>query len=80
MDKVAVYRGLGVPELWRVRADGSCDMLRLDAAGAYQPITVSVAVPPVTPEVVSHYLRLRAELSHSATMARFEAEFLPTVG
>jgi Uma2 family endonuclease len=79
LDKVAVYGGLGVPELWRVRADGSCDMFRLDTAGAYQPIGVSVAVPPFTPAVLSQYLRLRAELSYSAAMARFEAAFLPTV-
>ena len=80
LDKVAVYAGLGVPELWRVRVDGSCDMLRLDAAGAYQPVAVSVAVPPFTPAVVSQYLLLRAETSHSAALARFEAEFLPVVG
>jgi Uma2 family endonuclease len=79
LDKVPVYAGLGVPELWRVRADGSCDMFGLDGAGAYQPITASVAVPPFTPAVVSQYLRLRAELGHSAAIARFEAEFLPTV-
>ena len=79
LDKEAVYRGLGVPELWRVRADGSCDMLRLDPAGAYQPVAVSVAVPPFTPAVVSQYLRLRAELPFSAAMARFEAEFVATL-
>ena len=80
LDKVAVYAGLGVPELWRVRIDGSCDMLRLDAAGAYQPVAASVTVPPFTPAVVSQYLLLRAETSHSAALARFEAEFLPVVG
>ena len=79
LDKVAVYRGLGVPELWRLRADFSCDMFRIDATGQYQPITASVAVPPFTSAVVSQYLRLRAELSYSAAMARFEADFLPTV-
>jgi Uma2 family endonuclease len=79
LDKVAVYRGLGVPELWRLRADGSCDMFHLDAPGQYQPIVASVAVPPFTPAVVSHYLQLRAELSYSVAMARFEAEFLATV-
>ena len=79
LDKVAVYGGLGVPELWRLRADGACDMFRLDAAGQYQSIEASVAVPPFTPAVVSTYLRLRAELRHSAAMARFEAEFLPTI-
>ena len=80
LDKAAVYAGLGVPELWRLRSDGACDFFRLDAAGQYQPIAVSVAVPPFTPAVVATYLRVRAESSHSVALARFEAEYLPTVG
>lgn len=79
LDKVAVYRGLRVPELWRVRFDGRCDMFRLDTDGAYQPIAASVAVPPFTRAVVSRFLLLRAQLNHSGAIARFEAEFLPTV-
>ena len=66
-----------------MRADGTCDMLRLDAAGAYEPAAANaagVAVPPFTPAVVLRYLRPRAELSHSAALARFQAEYLPTLG
>ena len=79
LDKVAVYAGLGVPELWRVRADGACDMLRLDADGAYRPVAASLAVPPLTPAVVSQYVRLMTGLDFPTALARFEAEFLPTV-
>jgi Uma2 family endonuclease len=80
LDKVDVYRRLGVPELWRVRADAACDMFQLDAAGQYQPIGVSVAVPPLTAAVVSRYLRLLTEIDFPTALARFEAEFLPTLG
>ena len=79
LDKVAVYRGLGVPELWRVRADRSCEFLRLDADRQYQPAAASAAVPPLTPAIVSQYLRVRAEASYSAAIAQFEAEFPATV-
>ena len=79
LDKVDVYRGLGVPELWRVRADGACEFFQLDAAGRYQPAAASAAVPPLTAAVVSQYVRLLLASGFPAALARFEAEFLPTV-
>jgi Uma2 family endonuclease len=79
LDKVAIYGALGVPELWRVRVDGTCDMLLLDMGGQYQPIAASVAVPPLTSAIVSRYVRLLTETDFPAAVSQFEAEFLPTI-
>ena len=79
LDKADVYRGLGVPELWRVRADGTCDFFRLDAAGQYRPAAVSAAVPPLTPAVVSQSVGLLLGLGFPTALAPFEAGFLATI-
>ncbi len=76
INKLEVYRGLKVPELWRIKSDGSCDMYLLDAVGAYQPITISVAIPILTPAIVSHYVLMREQQSHGETLRRFEGEVL----
>jgi Uma2 family endonuclease len=76
IDKVDMYRGLGVPELWRVHADSSCEILVLDDARKYHPAPSSAAIPPFTPAVISHYLLLREQFGHSEAMKRFEAEFI----
>jgi Uma2 family endonuclease len=78
--KMEVYRGLKVPELWRVRADAICSMYRLDEAGAYQPISASIAVPIFTPALISQYVLLREQLNHSETIRRFESEVLAKIG
>ncbi len=79
LDKVAIHGALAVPELWRVRADASCEMLQLDATAQYEPITVSKVVPTLTPTVLSRYVRLLTETDFPAAVAQFEDEFLSTV-
>lgn len=79
IDKVEVYRSLKVLELWRLKADGSCEMYLLDASGAYQPITKSAAIPIFTPAIISHYVLLREQHSHGETLRRFETEVLSAV-
>jgi Uma2 family endonuclease len=79
INKVEVYRGLKVPELWRIKADGSCDIYQLDAAASYQPIQSSLAIPVFTPAIISHYILLREQLSHGETLRRFEAEILAPI-
>jgi Uma2 family endonuclease len=80
MDKMEVYRGLKVPELWQIRADGGCSMFLLDAAGIYQPIASSTSVPVFTPAIISQYMLLREQTSHNQTVRRFEAEVLGAKG
>jgi Uma2 family endonuclease len=79
INKLEVYRGLKVPELWRIKANGSCEMYLLDAEGAYQPILKSVAIPILTPAIVSHYVLMREQQSHGETLRRFDAEVLANV-
>lgn len=79
LDKMAVYGAMGVPELWRVRADGTCEMLLLDAAGQYQSTTFSLAVQPLTPAVVSRYVQLLLATDFPTAITQFDADFLTTV-
>jgi Uma2 family endonuclease len=76
IDKMEVYRGLKVPELWRINADATCTMYLLNAAGNYEAIHSSAAIALFTPAIVSQYLLLREQLGHSKTLRRFEAEIL----
>lgn len=76
INKLEVYRGLKVPELWRIKSDGSCEMFLLDTAGDYQPIQTSVAIPSLTSAILSHYVLLREQQSHVETLKRFDADVL----
>jgi Uma2 family endonuclease len=75
-NKMEVYRGLKVPELWRIHADGTCTMYLLDANGLYVPISASVTIPLFNPAMISHYLLLREEHGHSEAVRRFDEEVL----
>ncbi len=79
LSKMEVYRGLRVAELWRIRSDRSCEMYLLDPAGNYQPIQVSTSIPLFTPDIVSRYVRMRADLSQSETLKRFDLEVLTSI-
>ena len=57
IDKLGIYAALGIPEVWRVRDDGSVQFLSRDAGGVYVPVARSAAVPGVPPEVVEAHLR-----------------------
>jgi Uma2 family endonuclease len=74
IEKIEIYRTLKVPELWRVNADATCQMLLLDDRNFYQTIDRSVAIPLFTPQIMSHYLLLREQAGHSAGIDRFDTE------
>ena len=77
LNKMEIYKALGIPELWRITADGACEMRRrLDASPEYAVIDRSEAVPLLTAQLVSQYVRLREQFGHSETIRRFIAEVL----
>jgi hypothetical protein len=57
ISRPSVYSALGVPELWRY--DGErFHFVRRTAAGAYEPIATSDALPFMTAEVVDRFVAL----------------------
>ena len=69
LDRLAIYAGLGVPEVWRF--DGrSLTMLRLQPDGRYQPCPSSEGFPDLLPADVERFL----ELGRSADKIRWARE------
>jgi Uma2 family endonuclease len=56
LDKMAIYAGLGVPEVWRFD-DGEVEFYRL-AGKRYQRVSTSALFPFLTPSVVADHLRI----------------------
>ena len=61
LDRQSIYEALGVTELW-VWANGGLQMMGLNDHGRYEPISKSVNLPGVPPEVVSKFVVLRDEM------------------
>lgn len=76
INMLQIYSSLGVPEIWRIRADSTCQMLLRAHDGTYSPIDVSVCVPILTPAVLGDFVLLREQVGHSEALRRFEAEVL----
>jgi Uma2 family endonuclease len=76
IDKLPIYSGMGVPEVWRVLDDGSCQMLKRSEHGTYARIEQSVAVPRMTPAIVSRFVVLRESIGHRRALEQFESEVL----
>ena len=57
VDKLGIYAALGVPEVWRVSADGTVSVLLRDTDGRYVPAAASAAVPVLPPGVLTDFLR-----------------------
>lgn len=55
LDKLAIYAGLGVPELWRLDGD-ELRFLRLGSDHAYADTPASVAFPRVTPSDLMRFV------------------------
>jgi hypothetical protein len=72
LDKLDIYAGLGVRELWRIREDLRCDFLQLDERGTYRRIDASVSVPGLNSDVLAEYLKLREQLGHTDAIRHFE--------
>lgn len=76
MDKMRVYEALGVPEVWRIQEDASIRFLRRNAAGGYDQISESVAVPRANPTLIETQLKLfppTGSLIYSAVIRQFRA-------
>lgn len=72
--RLPLYADLGVPEVWRYRARR--DVLwfgRLNAAGAYEPIERSQALPMLTPALVLEALALGQDIPESTWFVRLQA-------
>jgi Uma2 family endonuclease len=76
INKLEIYSSLGVPEIWRIRADGTCHMLLRGNDGSYRQVYVSLCIPVLTPEIICRFVLLREQVGHSETIRRFEAEIL----
>jgi Uma2 family endonuclease len=79
IDKLPIYASLGVPEIWRVRANGTCQMLLLAVDGTYREIDASVCIPVLTRAILARFVLLREQVGHSEALRRFEAE-APDIG
>jgi Uma2 family endonuclease len=79
INKLQIYASLGVPEIWRVRADGACQMLLRADDGTYRAIDASVCIPVLTPAILARFVLLREQVGHSEALRRFEAE-APDIG
>lgn len=69
VDKLAIYGALGVPEVWRVREDGTTLVLVRGGNGAYVPADLSRAIPLLPPSVVTGLLR---RLEPAGTLSYFD--------
>lgn len=54
LDRLAIYAGFGVPEVWRCQAD-RVSILVLDG-GAYREVPASRVLPPLTDDVLTRFL------------------------
>lgn len=54
LDKLAIYAGFGVPEVWRCEADRVSILAFED--GAYRPVPTSRVLPPLTDDVLTRFL------------------------
>ena len=74
LDKLRIYGALGVPEVWRITEDAGLRMLRLNASGGYEPVSVSAVVPAATVSGIESYLKLMrpsGPLIQSAVVRQF---------
>ncbi len=55
LPRLPIYQALGVPEVWRFKAD-RIQMLGLQD-GSYAEISQSIALPMMTPEILEHFLQ-----------------------
>jgi len=76
INKLEIYASLRVPEIWRIRADGTCHMLFRGNDGTYAPIETSVCIPILTPAILARFVLRREQVGHSEALRQFEAEVL----
>ena len=57
LDKFPIYAEMGVPEIWRYVVKNDLVTIFLLQAGKYVPATESLALPPVTAEILMRFLQ-----------------------
>ena len=57
LDKFPIYAEMGVPEIWRYVVKNDAVTIFLLQAGKYVPATESLALPPVTAEILTRFLQ-----------------------
>lgn len=71
LDKLAIYAGFGVPEVWRCDAD-RVSILALEGV-AYRPVPESRVLPPATDAVLTRFLVRSRELRRLAWVREVRA-------
>lgn len=74
LDKLPLHGALGVPEVWRVRGTGECQIYSREPDGTYRDVGASICVPGMTAAVLARYMSLRQQVGHSQAVRRFEAD------
>lgn len=75
IDKLDVYRGLGIPEVW-VAKDGAITVYRL-VAGRYRPQTTSECVPSLDLAHLASFVRIGEKQSAAVRSYRAELRARP---
>jgi Uma2 family endonuclease len=72
LDRMAIYAALGVPEVWRLTAEGlTFHVLGKDRK--YAESAHSLAFPQVTPANLAGFLALRGQMDENAVVQQFRA-------
>jgi Uma2 family endonuclease len=75
LNKLAIYAGLGVHEVWRYRATG-ITILRL-AGGAYSQVEASEILPGITGEQLMHLLEASEQMKRKDWLQEIRAVAQP---
>lgn len=70
LPRMSIYADLGVPEIWRYK-NGVVTIHLLRETGDFEESDVGLAVPALTPEVVTRFLNLRSELDDTDLLKAF---------
>ena len=73
MDRIEMYRTMGVPEVWRSVRKKKLHIYRLASDGSYQTVPESPLFPGLTPAVLLRFLERARELSHTGLAREFRA-------
>lgn len=69
IDKLGVYAAFGIPEVWTW--DEGVKIFVLESAGGYAEAAQSLALPRLTPQILSRFLARRSVLGESGLVEEF---------
>lgn len=70
VDKLEVYAGLGVPEVWRFK-EGKLTIFRPQIGGQHQTLQQSEALPDLLPQIIEQHIALRNRLGEHEAIKLF---------